>query len=269
MVHLWEGIAERYRGNPWVAGYNPINEPADAEGSTIGPFYRRLEAAIRAVDPEHILFLDGNRYSTQSRSARRPAARTPSTPPTTTRCPASSTAARTRGVSRGEYVDRDRVEETFLARTAYMRETGTPIWVGEFGPVYTGDPARDEQRYRLLRDQLEIFAPPRRELGAVDVQGHRTAGRGAPRSRAPPTCGASRRSLAKKARLGVDSWGATDAARPLHRASRSSELFASEFPGLPALPVGCAPVDRRPRPSRDARRGDGRRLRLVLRRRGS
>ena len=45
--------------------YNPVNEPGDAEGTTIGPFYRRLEAAIRAVDPDHILFLDGNRYSTQ------------------------------------------------------------------------------------------------------------------------------------------------------------------------------------------------------------
>ena len=33
-----------------------------------------------------------------------------------------------------------------------------PVETGEFGPVYTGDPERDEQRYRLLEDQLEIFA---------------------------------------------------------------------------------------------------------------
>ena len=35
-----------------------------------------------------------------------------------------------------------------------MRETGTPIWIGEFGPVYPGE---DEWRYRLLRDQLEMY----------------------------------------------------------------------------------------------------------------
>ena len=35
------------------------------KASTIEPFYRRLEKAIRAVDADHILFLDGNRYSTQ------------------------------------------------------------------------------------------------------------------------------------------------------------------------------------------------------------
>ncbi len=29
VVALWERIAERYRANPWVAGYNPVNEPGD------------------------------------------------------------------------------------------------------------------------------------------------------------------------------------------------------------------------------------------------
>jgi endoglucanase len=28
VVHLWEALADRYRDQPWVAGYNPLNEPA-------------------------------------------------------------------------------------------------------------------------------------------------------------------------------------------------------------------------------------------------
>ena len=64
VVHLWEAIADRYRAEPWVAGYNLMNEPADESGAVVGPFYDRLAAAIRAVDPRHILFLDGNTYST-------------------------------------------------------------------------------------------------------------------------------------------------------------------------------------------------------------
>jgi endoglucanase len=56
-VALWEAIASRYVGNPWVGGYNPVNEPADASGQAIGPFYKRLEAAIRAVDPDDIFVL--------------------------------------------------------------------------------------------------------------------------------------------------------------------------------------------------------------------
>lgn len=60
-------------------------------------------------------------------------------------------------MARGESFDRSTVEETFLRRTEFMRRTGTPIWIGEFGPVYTGDPAQDESRLRLLRDQLDIY----------------------------------------------------------------------------------------------------------------
>jgi len=63
VVHLWEAIATRYKDHPWVAGYNPINEPADPSEAQVEPFYRRLYQAIRAIDPNHILFLEGNRYS--------------------------------------------------------------------------------------------------------------------------------------------------------------------------------------------------------------
>jgi hypothetical protein len=46
-----------------VAGYNPINEPADPHQTRLQHFYARIEKAIRVVDPEHILFLDGNTYA--------------------------------------------------------------------------------------------------------------------------------------------------------------------------------------------------------------
>jgi endoglucanase len=67
------------------------------------------------------------------------------------------------GPSRGIHVDRDVIERTFLARTEYMRRTGTPIWVGEFGPVYPGDARRDAMRRQVLADQLAIY--PRHDAG--------------------------------------------------------------------------------------------------------
>ena len=65
VVGIWEAIADRYKGNPWVAGYNLMNEPADESRAVVGPFYERLSTAIREIDPEHILFFDGNTYSTE------------------------------------------------------------------------------------------------------------------------------------------------------------------------------------------------------------
>lgn len=60
---LWVRIAKHYRGNTWVAGYNPMNEPADPEHTNLQAWYKRVEKAIREVDPNHILWLDGNTYS--------------------------------------------------------------------------------------------------------------------------------------------------------------------------------------------------------------
>ena len=36
-VWLWEIIAERYKDNPWVAGYNLLNEPSDPSGESDRP----------------------------------------------------------------------------------------------------------------------------------------------------------------------------------------------------------------------------------------
>jgi endo-1,4-beta-mannosidase len=62
-IWLWEQIATRYKGNPWVAGYNPLNEPADSEHSRLVAWYSQVEKAIRHIDPNHILFFDGNTFA--------------------------------------------------------------------------------------------------------------------------------------------------------------------------------------------------------------
>jgi hypothetical protein len=92
---LWVELASRFAGEPWVAGYNLLNEPADPTGEVVGPWTERTVAAIRDVDPDHILFLDGNRYSTDFSAfgSRLP---TPSTPATTTRPRGWPSAAATR-----------------------------------------------------------------------------------------------------------------------------------------------------------------------------
>ncbi len=237
VVALWERIADRYREHPWVAGYNPVNEPADVHGNSLGPFYRRLEAAIRAVDPGHVLFLDGNRFSTQFDQLGDPLPNCVYTAHDYA-LPGFVDGGPYPGETRGAYVDRDRLEETFLARTEYMRETGTPVWVGEFGPVYTGEPDRDEQRYRLLQDQLEIYD---RHGASWSLWTYKDIGLQGVVHTDPDSPYMKRIAgvLEKKARLGVDAWGSTDAGvrdilEPIE------QLFASEFPDFAPYPWGAA-----------------------------
>ena len=40
-----------------------MNEPADPKHDNLQAFYSRVEKAIREVDPDHILFLDGNTFA--------------------------------------------------------------------------------------------------------------------------------------------------------------------------------------------------------------
>lgn len=62
-IQLWEPLALHYVGNSVIAGYKPLNEPADPAHTHLLSWYNRVEKAIRAVDPNHMLFLDGNTYA--------------------------------------------------------------------------------------------------------------------------------------------------------------------------------------------------------------
>jgi len=235
VIHLWEALADRYRDNPAVAGYNPLNEPADPSGEVIGPFYERLERAIRAVDSRHVLFLDGNRYSTDFSMFTEPFPNTIYTAHDYA-LPGIAVDGVYPGVTRGEYFDRSVVEQTFLRRTEFMRRTGTPIWIGEFGPMYTADPERNAQRYQLLRDQLEIY----HQYGAswalwtykdIGLQGLVYA--------RPDSAYLQRikPALDKKRRLGTDSWGG-DPRNVRHILDPIEEFFDKEFRDFTPFPWG-------------------------------
>lgn len=232
-VALWEGLAAHYAGNPWVAGYNLINEPAHANGAVVAAYYERLAAAVRAVDPRHILFLDGNTYGTDFSAFGELAARLDNVvfAAHDYALPGIAADGVYPGHTRGEWFDRSVVEQNTLRRTAFMLETGTPIWVGEFGPIYTGDPARDEMRYQLLRDQLDIYAAhgagwslwTYKDLG---MQGLLTVKPDSPYVQRIASV------LEKKKRLGVDSWGGSqEYLRPVLQPLE--DLVAKEFPESP------------------------------------
>jgi endoglucanase len=237
VVHLWEALADRYRDDPAVAGYNPVNEPADPTGEVIGPFYQRLERAIRAIDSRHVLFLDGNRYATDfSAFEKSDLGGNIVYTAHDYALPGIAAGSEYPGITRGEHFDRSVLQRTFDRRTEFMRRTGTPIWIGEFGPVYTGEPDRDRSRYQLLRDQLEIY----REQGAswslwtykdIGLQGLVYARPDSPYlEKIAPV-------VAKKARLGVDAWAGDDSGvRPLM--DPVEELFDREFPDFAPYPWG-------------------------------
>ena len=66
-VEIWKKIAERYKNEKWIGGYDLINETAWDLGSGNTPLrdlYVQITNAIRSVDTNHILFIEGNWYAT-------------------------------------------------------------------------------------------------------------------------------------------------------------------------------------------------------------
>jgi endoglucanase len=67
---LWQELAKRYRDEPAVLGYDLLNEPISPYHDVaylnprLEPAYKALVAAIRQVDPRHIIFLEGAQWST-------------------------------------------------------------------------------------------------------------------------------------------------------------------------------------------------------------
>jgi endoglucanase len=64
-VALWGRLAERYKDEPTVGGYDLINEvnynlPG---GTALRNLYGRITTAIRTVDQNHILFIEGNWFA--------------------------------------------------------------------------------------------------------------------------------------------------------------------------------------------------------------
>ncbi len=64
---LWERIAERYRDDPWVGGYDLLNEPFIHTGRAgeLDRFTHDLVAAIRRKDPDHLCLVEGNVYASR------------------------------------------------------------------------------------------------------------------------------------------------------------------------------------------------------------
>jgi len=57
-IEIWQRVATRYTGNPAVAGYDLLNEPMGAGGTTQWNFVDRCYDAVRAIDPDHLILIE-------------------------------------------------------------------------------------------------------------------------------------------------------------------------------------------------------------------
>jgi hypothetical protein len=74
-INLWRAIALRYANAPWVGGYDLLDEPLppdDTNTKTLLPLLKKITSAIREVDKNHLIFMEGFRWSRDFTGMDRP-----------------------------------------------------------------------------------------------------------------------------------------------------------------------------------------------------
>ncbi len=60
---LWEFLADRYKNEAHLVGYDILNEAVLEDNKLLNDFYKQTIKSIRQSDKNHILFIEGNRWA--------------------------------------------------------------------------------------------------------------------------------------------------------------------------------------------------------------
>ena len=154
IVKLWRDIAERYRDEPFLLGYDLLNEPflMPKKEGVLNSFFEEATKAVRQVDKNHIIFIEGDFFSMDFSDILLPA--DPQTALTFHFYP----AVWDKNLCDKEYDAQERVRrmDEQLAGFAGLRDTfGRPVLCGEAGV----DIRKDDLAFtmQLLEETLELF----------------------------------------------------------------------------------------------------------------
>lgn len=169
-VALWEEIARRYASNAAVAGYNVMNEPVTGapdghyayeyktDWDIINAIYRRVVTAIQKIDPHHLIFLEGDRYSSEFDHLDAPFA------PNLVYSSHNYTSGgfgpgAYPGLVKGERWDLQKHKDVFHTHSGarFAENYNVPLWVGEFGSAYNGPAQEIPDRIRSMQDQISVY----------------------------------------------------------------------------------------------------------------
>jgi hypothetical protein len=133
-VELWKAIAERYRDRAIVAGYDLLNEPLPPrrEPEQLLDLTRRIVAAIREVDPYHLIIVEGGRFSSDF-----------------SMFPGPVSGNQMYGFHMYTWFGDNRLEAFANLRTL-AESQAVPLWAGEFG----------ENDYEMITTTVQMYEDP-------------------------------------------------------------------------------------------------------------
>jgi hypothetical protein len=157
---LWVEIARRYSGDATIAGYNLLCEPVTTNVPLLNEFYLQIIRAIRKVDPDHLIVLDGNLWAKDITSLHDELFADPQVIPAlhhyySERFPALAHLTSYPAVVDGKSLDRETVRRTLDGKYD-QRRIHRPVLVAEFG-VSRSNAQPFAVQLAITRDLVSIF----------------------------------------------------------------------------------------------------------------
>lgn len=160
VLGFWQWIAEEYKDEPQIAGYELLCDPNVSDASVLNQLYKEWTHGIRQVDPWHIIFLKGNRYSRVLNDLESPYAENLVYGIHNWVEPAYR-AVTYPGKVGSLYADRGWLAQTIQEAVHWAAERGVPCWIAEFGALFDGPVGKpltsDLARCKVLEQQIELF----------------------------------------------------------------------------------------------------------------
>lgn len=149
LINLWGYIADRYKEDTIIAGFDIVNEPCFvSDVDAFNDFYEKVIKKIRQVDNNHIIFLEGDNWSKDFSPFRNLG---------------GHQQALSLHLYPGQHVcmfaeseqRKAELEKIILGFTELRERTGMPLWVGETGGRFPKD--HMSRGIKLLKDCLDLF----------------------------------------------------------------------------------------------------------------
>lgn len=151
-IALWKHIARRYASNRWIAGYDLLNEPVvlHRDKQILNRFFSELIREIRTVDKNHVLFVEGDMYSSRFELFA------PFEDPNVA-CSFHYYPFLHQHES-SKKTQKDRIIDTLFAIVTLQdifERLKRPVWCGETGALFNA--GKRAQQESMLNDMLDIF----------------------------------------------------------------------------------------------------------------
>ena len=169
-VELWKEFARRFKDRSIIAGYDLMNEPNtnspcgrfsyqySPDWDALNKIYRQAIDAIRRIDPDHIIFLEGDGFAKYFDGLDAPFADN-LVYNMHSYNPAGFGPGQYPGYIKGRLWNKETQRDFILNTQGYQfsQKYDVPLIVSEFGSVYNGPKNETTHRLAAFEDYVDIF----------------------------------------------------------------------------------------------------------------